>query len=172
MSRFFLLLILLYSGTPALADVSGLFNHTQGTYILIVQGVPGNLDATKLFDLLDVESDDLGSTLQKTASYRDFAGIDSFSMTCKISKLISDYGSCTITIKDSPNAHVEDSASRRYLSYSVTTNVEGIARLFKTPTSTAIFYRSGDNKLDLSNSISPDPRNFALVFVEKKQATH
>ena len=80
----------------AFADTHTFFSSDKGT--VLIQGKAGDKDAINLFNAMTTQAVDAGSYLEKKLSFSSSAKEQLFTVTCKLSKSISDYGSCTLTV--------------------------------------------------------------------------
>jgi hypothetical protein len=105
-SKLFLTLFAFCLSARTMASTQGFFGGPDKATILI-QGTAGDLDATNLFNAMNVPVGDDGSKISKIIIFKKKNGDSLFNLVCHISKNVANLGSCTLNIYKSEFASID-----------------------------------------------------------------
>lgn len=105
MTKFLIGSLISLVGAIAFADTRPFFSSDQ--VVIVLQGKPDDTDSTNLFNALSAQANDTGSFLEKKVSFSSGDKDQLFAISCKLSKTIANYGSCTLTIFKSKTSVIQ-----------------------------------------------------------------
>jgi hypothetical protein len=155
------------STSQALAGTHPIFSRDgkQGTVLL--QGMPGDPDASSFYNLLAGAPVEQQGKWTKKATFTGADGVKSFDIVCAYSKMIPDNGSCILILRAAEGMTI---GSGR-ITYRVTGDTAArLAKLFTIPANATHgsheIYHSRDHHLTMNIEVSSSDQQIQLFQVE------
>ena len=163
MSKLFIICTTILWTMSAKATTQVIFSIEKA--IILVQGQPGDLDAPNLYNAINLPASDDGTSLRKTVHITDAKDKLVLSIDCRISKTITDYGSCTITVPKSESATI-DKDKRQILFMTGLPGSATAAKAFNADQSGRVFISTDSHLgLMLDYSGTGTPMSFRLFYI-------
>jgi hypothetical protein len=162
MKRFFVAALMLFISHIATAETVAIPGGAGNKFLVIVQGGPGDSDARRLYEAMNVDAVEGASLFEKTISFSVGGQTDVFKLSCRISKT-SEAQSCTLQVFPSPWTKIDRGAF--LLSMSGTSEAGKIRDQFAAPMTGNDIYRSTNNALVIqTRKVAPNHVDFSIGF--------
>lgn len=144
MKSFFVAALMIFISHIAAAETIAIPGGAGNKFLVIVQGGPGDSDARRLYEAMNVDAVEGAILFEKTISFSVGGQTDVFRLSCRISKT-SEAQSCTLQVFPSPWTEIDRGAF--LLSMSGTAEAGKIRNQFVAPMTGDDIYRSTNNAL-------------------------
>lgn len=161
-----LFILSIFSAAKTWADTTAFFTGTGNKVIIILQGYGADTDAVKLSNALNVTAQEDASFANKTVEFTAADGTTPVAVSCKISKLVANLGSCTVTISRSANSNIRSDI--KYASYILLDKNEAkrLSALFVVPASQSDVFESHDKNFKIPYYDPNGLGDFGMVYAQ------
>lgn len=137
----------LISGASARADVHAVFESTGETRLLI-NGMPGNMDAGRFFEMMTAPFTVADNKQIKSAVLADSNGQQALSITCSNSMKMKNFAHCELVFP--PSAHSKPDSAHKFFQFFVEGNdVNAFLAAVALPNKANPVYISGDGHMSI-----------------------
>lgn len=142
--KFLFALIFLISSAQAFARSQAFFGPSGDSVRIIIQGSQSDRDVSRLFAIMNAAETDGGNSVKKVITFRDREGVEAVHLSCGVSKLISDLGSCTLTLNKAFGMSFDPASKSAAYVISDREEAKRLADLFHIPPGIRDFYIAND----------------------------